>query len=61
MITSLDERTALVTGIGRAIARELARADVSIAVVARSQEELAETGERIWRRTAPYSPSRRTG
>ena len=34
-------------GIGRAIALELARAGVSVALVARSHDELAETGERI--------------
>jgi NAD(P)-dependent dehydrogenase (short-subunit alcohol dehydrogenase family) len=53
MTTSLHDRTALVTGagrgIGRAIAIELAKTSVSVALVARSQNELEETATFIRR------------
>lgn len=53
MTTSLHGRTALVTGagrgIGRAIAIELAETGVSVALVARSQNELDETATAIRR------------
>jgi NAD(P)-dependent dehydrogenase (short-subunit alcohol dehydrogenase family) len=51
MSTSLDGRTALVTGagrgIGRAIAMGLASAGGTVALVARSAGELAETAQRV--------------
>jgi NAD(P)-dependent dehydrogenase (short-subunit alcohol dehydrogenase family) len=51
MSTSLSGKTALVTGasrgLGRAVALGLAEAGVTVALVARSQDELAETGEQI--------------
>jgi 3-oxoacyl-[acyl-carrier protein] reductase len=51
MTTPLEGKTALVTGahrgIGRAIALQVAAAGVTVALVARSQDQLAETAERV--------------
>jgi 3-oxoacyl-[acyl-carrier protein] reductase len=51
MTSLLKSRTALVTGagrgIGRAIAIELARAGVAVALVARSLDQLAETADEV--------------
>jgi NAD(P)-dependent dehydrogenase (short-subunit alcohol dehydrogenase family) len=49
--TSLEGKTALVTGagrgIGRATALQLAEAGVAVALVARSEDQLAETADRV--------------
>src|SRR5271170_7017611 len=51
MIASLQAKTALVTGagrgIGRAIALELASAGVAVALVARSEDQLADTAQQV--------------
>ncbi|MCU1493674.1 MAG: putative oxidoreductase [Acidimicrobiaceae bacterium] len=51
MTTSLEGKTALVTGagrgIGRATALQLAEAGVAVALVARSEDQLAETADRV--------------
>jgi NAD(P)-dependent dehydrogenase (short-subunit alcohol dehydrogenase family) len=56
MTTSLKGRTALVTGagrgLGRAVALGLAEAGVTVALVARSRDELAETAAQVKKRGA---------
>jgi NAD(P)-dependent dehydrogenase (short-subunit alcohol dehydrogenase family) len=51
MIASLQAKTALVTGagrgIGQAIALELASAGLAVALVARSEDQLADTAEQV--------------
>src|SRR5271163_3761814 len=51
MIASLQAKTALVTGagrgIGRAIALELASAGLAVALVARSEDQLADTAQQV--------------
>src|SRR5271154_1079804 len=51
MIASLEAKTALVTGagrgIGRAIALELASAGLAVALVARSEDQLADTAQQV--------------
>ncbi|HZE30317.1 MAG TPA: SDR family NAD(P)-dependent oxidoreductase, partial [Actinoallomurus sp.] len=51
MTTSLNDRAALVTGagrgIGRAIAQELAKAGVRVALVARSHDELTDSAASV--------------
>lgn len=51
MTDSLEGKTALVTGagrgIGRAIALQLAEGGVAVALVARSEDQLAETADRV--------------
>jgi NAD(P)-dependent dehydrogenase (short-subunit alcohol dehydrogenase family) len=51
MIVSLEGMTAMVTGagrgIGRAVAIELAEAGMAVALVARSEDQLAETAQQV--------------
>jgi NAD(P)-dependent dehydrogenase (short-subunit alcohol dehydrogenase family) len=47
VIVSLEGKTAMVTGAGQAVAVELAAAGMALALVARSQDQLAETAQQV--------------